>query len=283
MRLLTYNIHYWAGLDGQLNVEAVIQLLRESQADVIGLNEVLHPLRTPLGDRYPLLDVAEALGMYWAFGPTFQQGTLRFWPGTLGNAVLSRYPIRHVQNIPLQSVAWRKPRSLFQAVVDVEGVALTVFVTHLDHLLAPVRRRQFETIADRLRQTRGPHVLMGDLNTHTPVRSRIWQGETVIRHLRALGYVDAFAAVGRGDGRSYPTRFPLARLDYIWVPRAWAAALRGARVITSTLARRASDHFPVWVEWRWLPTFAAADLTPAWPHGEWEAVGKTQGGVRDVP
>jgi len=261
MRLLTYNIHYWARLDGQPNISDVIQLLRESRADVIGLNEVLHPLHTPAGNRYPLVEVAEALGMYWAFGPTFHQGTPRFWPGTLGNAILSRYPIREVRNIPLQPVTWRKPRSLFQTVLDVDGVLFTVFVTHLDHLLAPIRRRQFETIASLLQQTHGPHVLMGDLNTHTPVRSRIWQGETLIRHLRAMGYVDAFAAVGMGDGRSYPTRFPLARLDYIWVPRLWANALQRAHVITSPQARRASDHFPVWVEWLWLGSYRRRSST----------------------
>lgn len=251
MRLVTYNVHYWAGLDGKINVRRVIRVLRESRADVIGLNEVLHPLQTPKGAVFPLLEVASALGMYWAFGPSFEQRRANAWPGLLGNAVLSRYPIQHVQNILLRPVSWRKPRSVLRVTLDVEGVPLEVFVTHLEHLLAPVRHRQFAQIARVLRATRRPHVLMGDFNTHTPVRARVWPEEPFIQQLRSWGYVDAFAAVGRGDGRSYPSRFPLTRLDYIWVPQPWAAGLRRAWVITGPTARIASDHFPVVVEWAW--------------------------------
>ncbi len=254
MRLLTYNIHYWAALNGSLNVDAVVDILREVDADVIGLNEVLHPLLTPAGPRYPLPEIAEALGMYWAFGDSFQQREARFWPGTLGNAILSRYPIVRVSNVPLRPVSWRKPRSLFYALLDVDGHPLGVFVTHLDHLLAPVRRQQVEVIGRYLRNTSHPHILMGDLNTHTPVRPLLWQGEYIIRYLRSLGYVDAYAAVGHDEGRSYPTRFPFARLDYIWVPRAWAHALRRAYVVTAPPARWASDHLPVCVEWAWQPS-----------------------------
>ncbi len=251
MRLLTYNIHYWAGLNGTINLHDVLAVLRETQADVIGLNEVLHPLHTPQGPRYPLVELAEALGMHWAFGPSFEQQATRFWPGTLGNAILSRYPIRRTHNIPLRMVIMRKPRTLFHVTLDVNGQPFVVFITHLDHLLSVARRIQFETIANILQHTREPHVLMGDFNTHTPLRSRIWQGEQLIRRLRTLGYVDAFAQVGEGPGRSYPTHFPLARIDYVWVPRRWAWGLRTARVVNSPTARRASDHLPVCVHWQW--------------------------------
>ncbi len=250
MRLVTYNIHYWAGLDGRLNLDAVARVLAESQADVIGLNEVLHPLYTPRGPRYPLVELAERLGYYWAFGPSFEQGAFRFWPGILGNAVLSRFPIRKTMNIPLPSLPLRKQRTLFRASLDVGGATVVTLVCHLDHLLAMARRRQFQTIVHTMRHIRTPHVLMGDFNTHTPVQSRFWKGERIIRLLRELGYEDAFARVGEGPGHSYPTRFPFARLDYIWVPREWAWALTGAHVLDTPHARQASDHLPVCVHWR---------------------------------
>lgn len=265
MRLLTYNIHYWAGLDGRLNLDHLVEVMRRSQADVIGLNEVLHPLYTPRGPRFPLVELADALGMYWAFGPSFeQQQGGRFWPGLLGNAVLSRYPIRHTRNVTLPLVPTRKQRTLFHVCLEVNGHSLTVFVTHLDHLLAPVRRVQFEAICQQLSRTREPHVLMGDFNTHTPVRSRWWRGEVLVRRLRTLGYVDAFARVGEGRGHSYPTVFPLARIDYVWVPEDWAWALQAARVLDTPATRVASDHLPLWVYWHWE---AVVNPTSGLPHG----------------
>lgn len=250
MRLLTYNIHFWAGAKGEINVDAVYRVIRETGADIVGLNEVLHPLITSKGHRFPLVELAHRLNMHWAFGPSFEQReNSRFWPGVLGNAVLSRYPIRAYENIPLKDVPTRKPRTLFQVTLDVEGRPLRVFITHLDHLLAPVRRIQFETVVRHLLQVHEPHVLMGDFNTHTPIRSRWWKGEQVIRQLRALGYVDAYARVGQGKGHSYPAPWPLVRIDYIWIPRRWAWALHVARVVDTPLTRRASDHLPVCVFW----------------------------------
>lgn len=251
MRFLTYNIHYWAGLDGEINVERVREVIRMTGADVVGLNEVLHPLITPEGPRYPLVELAQSLGMYWAFGPSFEQSATRFWPGTLGNAVLSRFPIQSQKNTPLRLVPTRKQRTLFLVRLNVRGHPMVVFVTHLDHLLAPVRRMQFETAVRILQRTHEPHILMGDFNTHTPIRSRLWKGEQVIRRLRRLGYVDAYARVGRDKGHSYPAPFPLARIDYMWIPAQWAWALAQARVVDTPLTREASDHLPVCLHWHW--------------------------------
>ena len=251
MRLLTYNIHYWAGLDGEINVDRVREVIRMTGADVVGLNEVLHPLITPEGLRYPLIELAQSLGMYWAFGPSFQQTASRFWPGTLGNAVLSRFPIFSQQNTRLRLVPTRKQRTLFRVRLNVHGYTMSVFVTHLDHLLAPVRRMQFETAIRVLQRTHEPHILMGDFNTHTPIHSRVWKGEQVIRRLRLLGYVDVYTRVGQGKGHSYPSSFPLARIDYMWVPAQWAWTLAQARVVDTPLTREASDHLPVCLHWHW--------------------------------
>ncbi|NPA90008.1 MAG: hypothetical protein GXO55_00925 [Chloroflexi bacterium] len=265
MKVVTYNIHYWAGLNGQMNLDAVRHILREVDADVIGLNEVLHPLITPRGHRFPLVELANSLGMYWAFGPSFEQREhTRFWPGVLGNAVLSRYPIRYQRNIPLREVPTRKPRTLFHVRLDVGGHFLSVLITHLDHLLASVRRVQFETVLRHLQRIHEPHMLMGDFNTHTPTRSRWWKGELVIRQLRRLGYVDAFARAGHGKGHSYPSLLPLVRLDYIWIPEQWAWTVTRARVVEHEMTRRASDHLPVCVFWHWEMVRERPHLTPAY-------------------
>ena len=43
MRLLTYNIHGWRTTGGHPNLNAVSALIDQTQADIIGLNEVFYP------------------------------------------------------------------------------------------------------------------------------------------------------------------------------------------------------------------------------------------------
>ena len=40
MKVLTYNIHHGAGIDGVLDLERIAQVIEQSGADVIGLQEV---------------------------------------------------------------------------------------------------------------------------------------------------------------------------------------------------------------------------------------------------
>ena len=41
VRLMTYNIHRWAGRDQRIDLDRLADVVRASGADVIGLNEVL--------------------------------------------------------------------------------------------------------------------------------------------------------------------------------------------------------------------------------------------------
>jgi len=251
MKFLTYNIHYWAGLDHRLNLDRVEQVIRNSEADIVGLNEVLHPWFAPSGTHYPLLELAQRLNMYWIFGFSFEQKEGRgFWPGRLGNAILSRYPILSWQNYKLPGWQNRKQRNLLQARLDTPNGSFVTLVTHLDHLLEPVRRRQLDGIKTHLRQIKEPHLLMGDFNMHEPVHS--WPYKlvpTVLKRMHAFGYTDIFATVGEGKGLSYKVGRPMFRLDFLWVPDALAGGLKAAKVVDCDISRLASDHQPVWVKW----------------------------------
>ena len=93
MRVLTYNIHGWKGIDGRIDVSRLARVIASSQADVVALNEVFHPL-VPQGARRPALDLlAEALGMTVAFGVALTPSDA-FAPLALyGNALLTRFPL----------------------------------------------------------------------------------------------------------------------------------------------------------------------------------------------
>jgi endonuclease/exonuclease/phosphatase family metal-dependent hydrolase len=127
-----------------------------------------------------------------------------------------------------------------------------VFAAHLG-LSWRERRRQAAQLlsADILRDAALAHplVLVGDFNS---VSARA----AVPRWLRRQ-LVDAARAVGN-EAPTFPSRFPLLRLDHCYVAR--ALEVLAVEVIRTPLARRASDHLPLLVE---LALTAAARQPPA--------------------
>ena len=94
MRIVTYNIHGWRTADGKPNLDGVAEVLRQLDADIIGLNEVFYP-RVVAGDDHPALEaLAARLGMHFVFGPCLRWPAEQDMPArAYGNALLSRWPI----------------------------------------------------------------------------------------------------------------------------------------------------------------------------------------------
>jgi endonuclease/exonuclease/phosphatase family metal-dependent hydrolase len=269
-RLLTYNIHYWEGVDGVTDLERTIAVLRASDADIIGLNEVYHPARLKGWDRPALEIMAERLGMGFVFGQaqTFPLAFNR--PGrSFGNALLSRWPILASAAHHLTPSNGHAPRGLLETrILLPDGTrTLTVYVTHLDAESEEVRLTQTQallswTIRDRTR----PHVLMGDFNAFNPadyadaasldglrrtvegLGLSLYEPKVINRVLKA-GYVDAWTQVGEGAGPTCCNRpDPLFRIDYIFVSEPLAPDLRSCRRWQGDPAGVASDHLPVLAE-----------------------------------
>ena len=69
MRVLTYNIHGWRDGDNQPNFARIASIIKATQADILGLNEVFHPASVA-GVAGPALDgLAAELDMHVLFGP----------------------------------------------------------------------------------------------------------------------------------------------------------------------------------------------------------------------
>ena len=93
MRVLTYNIHGWKGTDGQIDVPRLARVIASSQADIVALNEVFHPL-VPQGVSRPALDLlAETVGMTVAFGVALTPNDAFAPLASYGNALLTRLPL----------------------------------------------------------------------------------------------------------------------------------------------------------------------------------------------
>jgi endonuclease/exonuclease/phosphatase family metal-dependent hydrolase len=252
IHVMTYNIHRWAGRDGRLDIERLLSVIRAARADVVALNEVLHPVIMDGCTGTPLDELAERLGMAHVFGPSGWMDCAPAWYGPVGNALLSRYPLVDVTNTLLPKWPGTKQRSLLGAsLASGPAQGMRTFVTHLDHAFEGTRLMQIHAALGEMTQD-SPHYLAGDFNTHGflgPNSRRLLP--PVLRLMRRYGYQDAFHAVGKGPGRTFPADAPVFRIDFLFWPCRWAHGLRSARTINLDAVKHASDHRPVVVEWAW--------------------------------
>jgi endonuclease/exonuclease/phosphatase family metal-dependent hydrolase len=246
VRVMSWNIHAMRGADGRADPARIARVIEEAAPDIAGLQEVGMPLPSG-GPADPALALAALTGMNGVFGPTMSH-RLGF---AYGNAVLARHPIAAIRNYDL-SVPGREPRGCLRADVEIAGARVHFFAAHLG-LHWRERRRQAAQLlsADILRDTAlaYPLVLVGDFNS-------LSNRSAVPRWLRRQ-LVDAARAV-RNEAPTFPSRFPLLRLDHCYVDAAFRVVSVG--IVQTALARRASDHLPVLVELELQP---AARRPPA--------------------
>lgn len=226
LRVASYNVHGCLGLDGRRDVARIVQILREIDADVIGLQEV--ESRHGRSDVDQAEEFAATLGMACLEGPLLHHDH-RGW---YGNALLTRLEVHAVRRVLFDRYGREARGAIVCDLLAGEGITWRVMTTHLD-LHSRHRRRQFETLLDQLvPTTRQPTVLMGDFNEWWP-RSR------------ALNALRRHAEVPPAP-RTFPSWLPVLHLDRIALS---ACRVRGGirRHLTS-LTRRASDHLPIFAD-----------------------------------
>ncbi len=268
MKILTYNIRNWQNNAGKSNVEQVAEALREVDADIIGLNEALHPHPSP-DAKLPALDfLARELGMHVVFGPSFQPKDAFQLPKVMsGNALLSRWPILAAAAHHLTPVVNNQRGLLETRVLLPDNSPLTVYVTHLEPKREDVRAEQARSaLSWTVRDRDKPHVLMGDLNTYNPAdfpderalaafrnmaeaRGFTFFQAQVIPRLLKSGYTDACQAHPQPTWDAGEELW--ARMDFILLSDPLAQHLAGCKAWDSNITRQTSDHLPVWVELDW--------------------------------
>lgn len=269
MRVLTYNIHGWRDRAGQVDVPRLARVIASSQADIVALNEVFHPLAAPGSDQPALLWLADLLGMQAAFGvalmPQFAFAPL----ASYGNALLTRYPLLAHAGHHLTPVAGHEQRGLLEArVLLPDGkTPFSVYVIHLDQSSEAVRVQQLTaafqwTVRDRNR----PHLLLGDFNALAPddyagreqeLAALAEEAEfvrlvreplQVVALMRRRGYVDRTPHDAAAPAPTFPAAQPTVRIDYIWASAPLATAVRWRRPWEAPEAAQASDHLPLLAE-----------------------------------
>lgn len=220
LRVATYNVHSCIGGDRECNPERTVHVLREIDADILGLQEVGAAAFVDEADQFRYLE--KHMEMEGIAGPTLRRGRARF-----GNALMTRGRILDARIVDLTVLAF-EPRGAIDAMIDIHGRTVRVIATHLG-LLPQERGRQLKRIADMIDER--PHtltVLLGDFNIFGPER----------RSLTRIGAPRDLPKL-----RSFPARRPMMSLDRVWtIPN---HPLVDTRVHRTTLSQVASDHLPI--------------------------------------
>lgn len=224
VRVLSYNIHHGAGVDGKLDLERIAKVIRSANPDLVALQEVdSKTARTEQVDQPERL--AELTGMDVAFGDN-----IPFQGGRYGNAVLTRFPIVRHTNHRLPSFYDGEQRGVLEVEIQLPGLdrPLHFLATHFDYRGASKERlasaRQLGAWASE--RPDAPAILAGDLNAEPD--------SPTLRFLK-----EHWQATAPEDLYTFPAGKPSKQIDYILVrpPARW-------RLITTTVLDEAtaSDH-----------------------------------------
>lgn len=233
MRLLTYNIHKGiGGRDRRYRLERVIEVIEHENPDLICLQEVDRDCPRSRHDDQPAL-----LADYFkAEGHLFQMN-VHLRQGGYGNLLLSRWPLGETHQISLRCQQ-KKHRGAQIAVVETPEGPLTLVNFHLGlaeaerhwqvkHLLG---HHLFRDVAEL------PTLIAGDYND--------WRNTLGHRTLLPEGFDQITAPPSRF--RSFPAWLAIGSLDKAFYRG--PISVRHAAIVRTPLARVASDHLPLVVD-----------------------------------
>jgi endonuclease/exonuclease/phosphatase family metal-dependent hydrolase len=212
-------------MDRRTRPDRVVEVLREVDADVIALQEVIG---AGPGSSH-IEEIGAALGMGWVMASARRLRGHQF-----GNAVLSRLPItQHLEH----DLSWKtcEPRRLQRVDVSAGGCTLHVYNVHLGTALLERRHqagRLASIVADR--HVGGPKILLGDFNEWTRglatrMLSERMQSVDLRNYMR--------------HRRTYPGVFPVLHLDHIYY--AGRVEVVDVELVRTRLSLVASDHLPL--------------------------------------
>jgi len=236
LRIATYNIHKCRGLDGRVRPQRIVDVLRELDADLIALQEVVSRKGSGReGDQTRYF--AEELGYSSAMGENrTHQG------GAYGNVVLTRFPIHALENCDI-STAGRERRGCLRADLRLGKAMLHIFNVHMGTAFFERREQARKLLGGEIlgsEQLTGPRIVLGDFNE--------WSRGLASR-LFAERFHSADPRRYLGRARTYPGLLPFLHLDHIYFDP--ALKLNRLNLHRSRKALVASDHLPLVADFTW--------------------------------
>jgi len=240
IRVMTWNIHHGEGTDGVIDVDRIAKLIVKEKIDVVALQELDRGI--PRSKKIDIITtLADKTDLTYAFGKTID-----YQGGEYGNGFLTRFPILEERNIMFTETFGREQRGVLLLILDNRGQEFVVANTHLDSRNDDSAR---VTAVHELKQilarySSRPVLLCGDMNDHPSSGTVAELAGTVS---------DTWAAVGKGNGFTYPSKTPEKRIDYVFslsnkTTDSLSTPLQLRPVRARVIESPASDHLPLIVE-----------------------------------
>ncbi|HYE83474.1 MAG TPA: endonuclease/exonuclease/phosphatase family protein [Clostridia bacterium] len=218
IKVMTYNIHRGINKNNELDLDGIVEVIKNSGAEIIALQEVeRYSVRTGFKDQIGY--IADKLSMHYAFGKS-----INILNGQYGNAILSIYPIEEYEVSKLPSEGER--RTLLKAGLDIDGNKISVYNTHLG-LNESERAMQIEEII-KITGDDKYFLLAGDFNMRSDKLAMIYKSLTDCASFEDGEEKVTFESEGLSE-----------RIDYIFVSKEFE--IKEFDVIHTD----ASDHYPV--------------------------------------
>ncbi len=150
IKIMAYNIQQGVDTNGNGNFDGQLSVIREANADIIGLEES-DTCRITGGNSDIVRYIANNLNLYSYYGPKTVTGT---W----GVALLSKYPIQNAKTFYMFSEG--EQTACIHAQILINSITYNIFVTHLGNQ-GPINQQ--EEILSRI-QGNNNIILMGDFN-----------------------------------------------------------------------------------------------------------------------
>ena len=215
IKIMTWNIHKGVGIDGEFDLNRIIKEIKENQIDIAGLQELEEDIAK---------EIADKLDMEYYFGADFDDNE--------GNAILSKHPIKEVENIYL---APDDERSLIKAEIVINSEKWDVFITHLSLRNRENNLEQVEHILSKVLKGYTQNViLLGDFNFEPESE----QYKKIINHDNPK-LIDTYHILNEDSGLTFRTTFLFRRIDYIFC----SSDLKP--ILSEVIYSQASDHCAV--------------------------------------
>ena len=242
LRIMTYNVHRCVGVDRKLDPGRIAAVIAQSRPDIVALQEV-DVGRSRTGGVDQAHAIAARLGMAFHFN-----AALKVQEEQYGDAILTSGELTLIKAGALPgSPDFRRlePRGALWVNIRIGERRLQVLNTHLG-LVPHEQRAQAlalagpEWIGGALR--RDPLIVLGDFNA-TP-------HQAVYRTLAGRLNDARISVESARASPTFPSRLPMLAIDHVFVSE--DVQVKAVRAITAPLARVASDHLPLIVDFALL-------------------------------
>jgi endonuclease/exonuclease/phosphatase family metal-dependent hydrolase len=233
IKVMTFNINYGIGVDGERDLGRISNIIRRYSPDVICLQEVDYKTERS-GGIDQARKIAADLGLSFTFGRNYRRD--RGWSG---NALLTRYPIYFSENKRYGYEKTSEIKGVLHTIVEIGDMHIHFYVTQLgeDSTENAVEIRELmNTILNW--GTDEPTIVAGDLNTLS--------SNDGIREF--LCYFKDVVDFTHDSLLTFPGNNPQNRLDYIFFNGFFTPV--AVYTIGDNEVKAASHHLPLYARFK---------------------------------